>query len=85
MARINCFTLTATAALVLTAGGVNALANDSNTVNSAEKAAPAGPYEGCTCNARKERIRGLEVQGREVLGHFSFGQVCRLGFVWQAR
>ena len=43
MAKINCFTLTAMAALVLTVGGVNALTNDSNTVNSAEKAAPGGP------------------------------------------
>jgi hypothetical protein len=43
MARIKCFTVTAIAALVLTICGGSALANDTNTVNTAEKTASGGP------------------------------------------
>src|ERR1700692_2847520 len=43
MARNQCFTLTAVAALALTVCGGYALANDANTVDTAEKTAPGGP------------------------------------------
>jgi hypothetical protein len=43
MAGNKRFTLTAVAALALTVSGGNALANDANTVDTAEKTAPGGP------------------------------------------
>ena len=73
------------AALVFAVCAGNVPANKANADSTPDKDRSGRTYKGCTRNARKERIRGLEVQGREVLGHISIGQVCRLWVVWQAR
>jgi hypothetical protein len=42
-------------------------------------------FKGRTFGAGTERLRGVEVPGREVLERYSIRQICRLGFSRQAQ
>ena len=84
MATIKYLLLAAAAALVFTACDGGGPANHAYDANTAAKAPPAAPTVDHSWPG-KERIRSLEVRGRDVLGHFSFEQVCRLWLIGQAR
>ena len=72
MAKIVHFGLTAAAAFILATCGGNVLANNANADDTPERTASAGPIKVCAYNTRKECVRGLEVQGRKVLGYIPF-------------
>jgi len=73
MAKIGQFGLTAAAAFIFAACVGNALANNANAADTPERTAPAGRIKVELITLEKSFVRGLEVQGRKVLGQISLG------------